>query len=217
MLIEVLEQNRKQPRIGVKTTAGLSCWTAVFYLSVKDQDHKIKQLDKGPSSLCKKLQVYTCNQQRCMISFSKKRALFQIHLDILSLPHARMFHHCRGDVEAPAPVPNAFVNRTSVLWTYYTNKILVYLYILVHILYICIYVENIPQAKICNTACFNTLEYLKVSPQTFAPNAGSMAPFLHSSIFPPPWVPLAVSVNGFSYRSICSLPRIEFRFSHFAT
>ena len=125
-------------------------------------------------------------------------------------------HHCRGDVEAPALVPNAFVNRTSVLWTHYANKILVYLYILVHILYIYIYiyVQNIHQAKICNTACLNTIEYLKVSPQTFAPNAfnhGSIPPFsLHLGT-------LAMSVNGFSYRSICSLPRIKCRISHFAT
>lgn len=57
----------------------------------------------------------------------------------------------------------------------------------------------------------HSIEYLKVSPRPQATNA-----FIHGSI--PPFSlhlgTLAVSVNGFSYRSICSLPRIEFRFSH---
>lgn len=52
----------------------------------------------------------------------------------------------------------------------------------------------------------HSIEYLKVSPRPQATNA-----FIHGSI--PPFSlhlgTLAVSVNGFSYRSICSLPRIK--------
>ena len=71
------------------------------------------------------------------------------------------FNIATSVVRKPALVPNAFVNRTSVLLTYYANKILVYLYIWY------IYIQKTTQiyksGKICDTGVYIQSNILQIS------------------------------------------------------